>query len=186
MRTTSTHLRAPPVPLEAADAVGLHLSCRSEAAVPHSGMVTTKSRYMRADELFPTVGPVPQDMIGRRQESDLRLRLDQGMHQIVAGPRRQGKTTVCLAATDQLRRRGKYVVGADLFAIPTLERFAEVLIAEVWANRSSSRRAARALGKGSRAAAAALGAAATVRLRTELGDGVELAFDPSRSTASPN
>lgn len=125
-------------------------------------------------------------MIGRRSEvATLRLQLAEGLHQFVVGPRRQGKTTVCLAAIEQLRRQRSYVVRADLFAIPTLERFAEILVDQVWANRSPGRRAAYSVGRAGRAAATVAGTAATVRLRADLGEDVELAFNPTVGRRSP-
>ncbi|MGH9083083.1 MAG: hypothetical protein ACRDWN_07040 [Acidimicrobiales bacterium] len=124
-------------------------------------------RYIGADELFPISGPFPDDMIGRRREVEsLLLLLGQVLHRFVAGPRRQGKTTVCLAVAARLRRDGFHVVHADLFMLPTLERFAEALVEQVWANRSPPRRVVRGLGHGGRATVSAVGAAATVRLRT--------------------
>lgn len=139
-------------------------------------------RYIRADELFPTARPVPDEMIGRTSEvTALASLLGQGLHQFVAGPRRQGKTTVCQAAVGRLSRDVHYVVATDLFAVDTLDRFAEVLIDQVWSNRSAAKRARRAVAKGGKVAVSAIGMAATVRLRTELGDGVELVFTPPRA-----
>ncbi|MGH9089050.1 MAG: hypothetical protein ACRDYZ_13240 [Acidimicrobiales bacterium] len=92
---------------------------------------------------------------------------------------------MCLAAVTQLRSAGFYVAHADLLMLPSLERFAEVLVDQVWSNRPSPRRTARAVGRGGRSAAIAVGAAATARLRTELGDGVDLAFDPSIERRNP-
>jgi hypothetical protein len=141
---------------------------------------------MRADELFPTARPVPDAMIGRSGEvAGMTGLLGQGLHQFVAGPRREGKTTVCQASVERLRREGWYVVSVDLFGVATLERFAGVLIDQVWTNRSGAKRAGRAVARGGKAAVAALGMAASVRLRTELGDGVELVFEPPRAGQDP-
>lgn len=150
--------------------------------IPLHGIVYDMKRYIRADELFPTARPVPDAMIGRGDDVGALIGLlSQGLHQFVAGPRRQGKTTVCQAAVHHLRQDGYYVATADLFGLATLERFGEVLIEQVWANRPAGKRAGRAIAKGGKAAASAIGTAASVRLRSELGDGVELVFDPPRA-----
>ena len=56
--------------------------------------------------LFPLGGPTPRDLIvGREGDIDeVATRLREGLHTMLAGPRRIGKTTVCDAACDALRK----------------------------------------------------------------------------------
>jgi len=66
--------------------------------------------------LFPLGGPVPPDLIiGRRGDIDeIGGRLREGMSTMFAGPRRIGKTTVCAAVCEQLRREGALVIEVDV------------------------------------------------------------------------
>jgi hypothetical protein len=66
--------------------------------------------------LFPLGGPVPPDLIvGRRGDIDeVRVRLAEGMSTMLAGPRRVGKTTVCSAACEELRRSGALIIEIDV------------------------------------------------------------------------
>jgi len=111
--------------------------------------------------------------------------LSEGVHQLVVGPRRQGKTTICQAATGTLGSGGMYVVEVDLFALATLTRMAEVLVDQAIGNRAALHRAGRAITKGGRSAAAIVGSAAQARLRTELGEGIELVFEPRGPRSDP-
>ena len=80
---------------------------------------------LRADQLFPTDSPVPEQMIGRSKDvKELALVLSQGLNQVVGGPRRNGKTTVCQAALEGLARQGAYVVEVDLFQLSDLAALA--------------------------------------------------------------
>lgn len=131
--------------------------------------------------LFPTDDPVPDSMIGRATDVErLSSFLAEGVNQLVAGPRREGKTTVCRAATARLRSRGIYVVEADLFAVPGLVRLADALVGELVANRPQLHRIGHGPSQGTRATAAGVSEAFSVRVRSKLGDDVELVFQPLR------
>jgi hypothetical protein len=82
-------------------------------------------------------------MIGRDGDvSGLARVLGNGVHRILAGPRRPGKTSVCRAALARLRRRRLYVVELDLFRIPNRAELAEAIVVQTIANRPVFRQAA--------------------------------------------
>lgn len=141
---------------------------------------------MRADELFPTDRPVPERMIGRSEDvARLGRLLEEGLHQLVVGPRREGKTTVCQAAMMQVAATGRYVVAVDLFGIPNLVRLAESIVEKLLANRSMIRRTGRAVSKKTAATATAAAAGLSIHLGSALGADVEVAFEPGRGRRDP-
>ncbi len=152
------------------------------ASIAKGAILYRMDRDTEPPVLFPTDSPVPHAMIGRAADVDrLTTLLGQGLNQVVVGPRRQGKTTVCQASLSRLRNKGYYTVEIDLFAVPDLERLADILVAGAVSNRSTLRRAARGAYKGSKhAASAVLSAAASAKLLSEFGIGVQLAFSPPR------
>jgi hypothetical protein len=138
-------------------------------------------------DLFPTDRPLPaSQMIGRRDDvRELAAALEQGTNLVVAGPRRTGKTSVCEAALTRVKGRGFYVAAVDLFRLADAAELAEALAAAVLANRSGTRRAitkARALG---RSALTAAQASAVLKMRDQLGDGVELVVTPGLAQRDP-
>lgn len=70
----------------------------------------------RIGDLFPLGGPVPWErVIGRADPIDeLVTRASQGLHTMVVGPRRIGKTTVCLAVCEQLRQTDQLIIEIDV------------------------------------------------------------------------
>jgi hypothetical protein len=148
------------------------------------GRVTRK----RSRDLFPTDGPVAGNrLIGREGDvADLVRALGNGIHRVVAGPRRTGKTSVCRAVLGRLRRRGLYVVELDLFRIPNRAELAEALVIESVGNRPALRRAAARARRAGRAALVGATLTASTRLKTELGDEVELAFRPGIAGRDPD
>lgn len=66
--------------------------------------------------LFPTGGPVPPELIiGRGGEiEDIRLRIKEGVHLLLTGPRRIGKTTVCRAACTGAANDGALVIHVEV------------------------------------------------------------------------
>lgn len=66
--------------------------------------------------LFPVGGPVPPDLvIGRSGDIDeIERRLHEGIHTMLAGDRRIGKTTVCDAACARLRAAGAEVIAVEV------------------------------------------------------------------------
>jgi uncharacterized protein len=138
-------------------------------------------------ELFPTDSPVPAgQLIGRADDVDeIVAAMAAGTHLILAGPRRTGKTSVCEAALTRLHAQGLYTVEIDLFRIADAAELAETLAVKVVENRSGARQAllrARRMGRG--ALTVAQGAVA-LKMKTQLGDGVELAFTPGLAQSDP-
>lgn len=132
-------------------------------------------------ELFPTKGPIkPSEMIGRSDElASLVSQLSAGNHQIIVGPRRTGKTSVCDAAIDQLRTKKAYVVSVDLFEVESLATLSELIALRAISNRPAVKKVLPAL----RRASARVGQAAqmSATLKHEFGTDIEFAFAPLRS-----
>ena len=139
-------------------------------------------------ELFPTDSPLaPADLIGRQDAvAALADQLGAHTHRIVAGPRRTGKTSVCEAALDRLRRDGAYVVAVDLFEQATLGEFAEALARQLVGNRAPARRALERLRRGGRTLAEAGATSVSARLAGELGEEVEITWRPGLAERDPD
>src|SRR5689334_12652721 len=122
---------------------------------------------MRSGELFPTDAPLPApELIGRGEAvSALTDQLAQHLHRIVTGPRRTGKTSVCQAAVDRLRRRGWYSVSLDLFALASLAEVAEALTIAVLSNRSAARKVLARARRTGRTLASATSTTVTARMQ---------------------
>jgi AAA+ ATPase superfamily predicted ATPase len=125
-------------------------------------------------------------MIGRQADvREIGLALENGTSLVVAGPRRTGKTSVCDAALLRARADGFYVAAVDLFKLADAAEFAEVLASAVLSNRPAAHKlVARARKVGRSALDAAQGAAA-LKLRDQLGDGVEIALTPGFAARDP-
>src|SRR5690349_1302868 len=138
-------------------------------------------------DLFPTDVPIPANqLIGRRDDvREVATALINGTNLIMAGPRRTGKTSVCEAALGRAQRSGCYTAKLDLFRISDTAELAEALAVAVIANRSPVRRIVRRARELGRAALSAAQAAAVIKLRGELGDGVELALTPGWAAEDP-
>lgn len=130
--------------------------------------------------LFPTEQPLAHErMIGREADvQELTTQLAGGVHRIVAAPRRTGKSSVCRAVVAELRERGCYTVSVSLFRLADGPALARGLAQETLANRDALRRLTqRARGTaGFILRGASLGV--MLRVKSELGDAVEMAFDP--------
>ncbi len=138
-------------------------------------------------ELFPTDEPIPaSQMIGRREDvRQVAAALENGTSLVMAGPRRTGKTSVCEAALTRARSRGLYVVAVDLFAIADDAELAEALVTAVLGNRATLRRLLpKARRVGGQALSAAQGAV-IMKLKSQLGDAVELALTPGLAARNP-
>jgi uncharacterized protein len=138
-------------------------------------------------DLFPTDVPIPaSQMIGREDDvGEIATALGGGTNLILAGPRRTGKTSVCEAALGRLERRGCYTARLDLFRISDAAELAEALALAVIANRSPARRIIRRARELGRAALTATQAAAMLKLKGQLGEGVELAITPGWAAQDP-
>jgi uncharacterized protein len=148
----------------------------------------TPPRRLRSSGLFPTDGPVaPDRLIGREDEVDeLANALDNGINRILIGPRRTGKTSVALAALEEVRERGSYTVSVDLFRVGSRAELAETLVRALVANRSAPRRAGAAARRTGRHLAEAATLALSTRLKTDLGEEVEIVFTPGLAARDPD
>jgi hypothetical protein len=118
-------------------------------------------------------------MIGRGADlQELVTQLENGVHRIVAAPRRTGKSSVCRAAVAELSDRGFYTVSVSLFVLADAEALTRGLAQETLANRDAMHKLIqRARGTAGFVLRGA-GLALMLRVKSELGDAVELAFDP--------
>jgi hypothetical protein len=131
--------------------------------------------------LFPTEEPLAREqMIGREADvEELVTQLAGGVHRIVAAPRRTGKSSVCEAAMAELGNRGFYTVAVSLFLLTDGSALARGLVADTLANRDGMHRIIqRARGTAGFVLRGA-GLALMLRVKSELGDAVEMAFDPT-------
>lgn len=87
--------------------------------------------------LFPTEQPLAREqMIGRETDiEELVTQLANGVHRIIAAPRRTGKSSVCQAVVATLRDCGFYTVSVSLFQLTDGPALARGLVAETLANR---------------------------------------------------
>lgn len=138
---------------------------------------------LRSRDLFPSEEPVrpPAKLIGRHSDlEELASQLADGLHRIVAAPRRTGKSTVCEATIAALRRRRFYTVSVSLFKHTNAAALAEALAQGTLANRSALKRLVdRARNLPSRALTGR-SLTAVLRVKSELGDAVEIALEPTR------
>ena len=143
---------------------------------------------LRSRDLFPSEEPVrpPGKLIGRQSDvEELASQLADGLHRILAAPRRTGKSTVCEATIATLRRKRLYTVSVSLFKYTNAASLAEALAQETLANRSAVKRL---LERTRNLGSSALGGrslTAVLRVKSELGDAVEIALEPSRRRRDP-
>jgi hypothetical protein len=138
---------------------------------------------LRSRDLFPSEEPLrpPGKLIGRRDDlEELSSQLADGLHRIVAAPRRTGKSTVCEATIAALRRRRFYTVSVSLFRDTNAAALAETLAQETLANRSALKRLVDRVRSLPSRALAGRSLTTVLRVKTELGDAVEIALEPTR------
>jgi len=141
---------------------------------------------LQACQLFPTDRPVPDGMIGRQTEVDqLAVAVGQGLHQVVAGPRRQGKTTLCKAVLAKLRDEEAYTVAVDLFALNGTADLARAIASGLVANRSVLRRGAAKARDLAQEATSTLSILTTATLQAGWGMDVEIALNPHLAESDP-
>jgi uncharacterized protein len=138
-------------------------------------------------ELFPTDEPIPaSQMVGRGEDvRQVALALENGTSLVMAGPRRTGKTSVCEAALTRARGRGLYVVSVDLFQIADDAELAEALVSAVLGNRPAVRRLLPKARRFGRQALSVAQGAMVMKLRSQLGDVVDLALTPGLAAQDP-
>jgi hypothetical protein len=146
------------------------------------------SRRIRSGDLFPTDHPIPaSQMIGRAADvKRVATAVMAGTNLVIAGPRRTGKTSVCGAALTLARSKGMYSVAVDLFRIPNAAQLAEALVAGAIANRSAVRRFLHRTRRAGRAVLDVAEQSAEVKIKSELGEDVEIAFRPELASRDPD
>lgn len=84
----------------------------------------------RIGRLFPAGGPVPPELvIGRAGDIDeLERRVREGIHTMLTGDRRIGKTTVCDAACDRVQRDGMVVVEVEVPERPNASALMQLMV----------------------------------------------------------
>jgi len=143
---------------------------------------------MRSRDLFPSEEPVrpPGKLIGRQSDvEELAAELANGLHRVLAAPRRTGKSTVCQATIAALAGKRFYTVSLSLFKYTNAAAFAEALAQETLANRSALKRLVdhvRNLGSGTLSGRSLT---AVLRVKSELGEAVEIALEPTRRRRDP-
>ncbi len=143
---------------------------------------------LRSRDLFPSEEPVrpASALIGRHGDlEELVSQLADGLHRIVAAPRRTGKSTVCEATVALLRRRGFYTVSVSLFKETNATALAEAVAQETLANRSVLRRLVERVRSFPSRALAGRSLTTVLRVKSELGDAVEIALEPTRRRGDP-
>lgn len=138
-------------------------------------------------ELFPTDDPVPADeLIGRGQDvEEIAAALEAATNLVLASPRRTGKTTVCEAAIGRLRERGLYTASIDLWEAADLTDLAEAIVTQTVANRPASKRLLHQLRSTGRRALSNTQVRAMATLSGELGEDIEMAFEPGFARRDP-
>jgi uncharacterized protein len=141
----------------------------------------------RSSDLFPTDQPIPaSQMIGRDDDvREIASTLAGGSSVILAGARRTGKTSVCDAVLGRLAKRGGYTISIDLFRIATTAELAESLVAATLSNRSALRRALHRTRRAGRFVADALQTSTVLKSKAQLGEEIEIAFNPGLAARDP-
>jgi len=142
----------------------------------------------RSSDLFPTDQPIPaSQMIGRASDvREIASALAGGSSVILAGARRTGKTSVCDAVLGRLAKQSHYTISIDLFRIATTAEFAEALVAATLSNRSALRRALHQTRRAGRFVADALQTSAVLKYKAQLGEELEIAFNPGLAARDPD
>jgi hypothetical protein len=137
--------------------------------------------------LFPTDDPVDPDLlIGRAGDvAGVAQRLVSGTHVILAGPRRTGKTTVAHASLRQVRQAGSYSAAVDLFDHDELASLAQAIAQAILANRGPVAKALQRARVAGRHLRDLMSVSVMAKLQAELGDGVQIAFNPAESRQDP-
>ncbi|MEA2467725.1 MAG: uncharacterized protein QOJ57_1851 [Thermoleophilaceae bacterium] len=149
--------------------------------------VKHQERRQASGDLFPTDQPIPaSQMIGRAADvRELSIAIQNATNCVVAGPRRTGKTSVCDAAMLQAETEGFYVASVDLFRLADAAELAEAIATSVLKNRPAAYKTVASARRLGRKALSIPQVALTTKMRTELGDAVELALTPGLAAQDP-
>ena len=134
---------------------------------------------IRSAALFPTEEPLTREqMIGRGADvQELVTQLENGVHRIVAAPRRTGKSSVCRAAGAERSDRDFYTVSVSLFVLADADALTRGLAQETLANRDALHKLIQRARGTAGFVLRGSGLALMLRVKSELGDAVELAFE---------
>jgi len=116
---------------------------------------------------------------------ELSSQLADGLHRIVAAPRRTGKSTVCEATVAALRRQDLYTVSVSLFRDTNAAALAEAIAQETLVNRSPLKRLVERVRQLPSRALVGRSLTTVLRVKSELGDAVEIALEPTRKRQDP-
>lgn len=138
-------------------------------------------------ELFPTDDPIPAgELIGREQDVvDIAANLEAATNLVVAEPRRTGKTSVCEAAMAELKKRNIYTAAIDLWEIADLNELSEAIVTQTIANRPAARRLLHQIRARGRQALSQAQIRAITKMTGDLGDDIEMAFEPGFARRDP-
>ena len=93
---------------------------------------------------------------------------------------------MCDAVLGRLDKRGFYTVAVDLFRIATAAELAEAIVAATISNRSAMRRALHQTRLAGRFVADALHTSAVLKSKQQLGEELEIAFNPGIAARDPD
>lgn len=126
----------------------------------------------QSGELFPTDTPIPAgSLIGREGDIDrFAHQIRQRINLVLPGPRRTGKTSVCLAAVEEVRDDDLYVVHLDLRKVSDIGQMAEAIVVKVFENRPILDRAAHHARETGRTLLESIAATASANLALFTGD----------------
>lgn len=138
-------------------------------------------------ELFPTDDPIPpRELIGRGVDvEEIAAGLEAATNLVLASPRRTGKTSVCDAAAARLRRRGLYTASIDLWEATDLTDLAEAIVTRTIANRPALKRLLHEVRSAGRRALSKAQVRAMATLSGELGEDIQMAFEPGFARRDP-
>ncbi|CAA7599398.1 P-loop containing nucleoside triphosphate hydrolase [Acididesulfobacillus acetoxydans] len=99
---------------------------------------------------FPFGAPVSEKDILERENflQQVVLRLADGQHLMISGPRRIGKTSIALEAVRRLNEKGFYTAVVDLFSIKDMQEFSLSLLDACLENRTGIKKTTEAIQSG--------------------------------------
>lgn len=144
-------------------------------------------RRIPSGELFPTDDPIPTgELIGREESVDeIAAALEAATNLVIAEPRRTGKTTVCDAVIDRLGERRTYTASVDLWKAADLTDLSEAIVTQTIANRPPLKRLLHEVRSKGRRTLSNAQIRAITTVSGELGDDIEMAFEPGFAKRDP-
>lgn len=138
-------------------------------------------------ELFPTDDPIPAgELIGREQDVvEVATALAAATNLVIAEPRRTGKTTVCEAAIAASKANGLYTAAVDLWQATDIVDVAEAIVSQTVANRPRLKRLVHEVRSIGREAISNAQLRSVTKITGELGQDIEMAFEPGFAKRDP-